>query len=203
MRLKYGVQKITLTVIFVLLLTSCTGDSITPETKVQEMRQLYRAVDSVSAEAEITADYGERTYTYTVSLEGDANSGALTVKTPENIAGMTLNWDDGETTLSTGDITLETGALTASGLSPADAVPAVLSACRAGNLVECSLEEDGQILYTELENPDVENCTVSCWFSAENYSLLRAELAEGGQRVITLELTDFEFYLSEKGEEAD
>ncbi|MCD7830185.1 MAG: hypothetical protein LUG58_07085 [Clostridiales bacterium] len=173
-----------------LPLSGC-GDAAKPEDAVREMRTLYQSAESVSGTADITADYGQRVYTYTVAVEGTASAGTLTVQAPENIAGTVLQWAEDETSLTYEETTLETGALSDSGLSPADAVPAVLSACRAGALVECAWEEDGAVLYAELENPEDESVTVSCLFDGGNYALRRAELAEDGVTVLTLAFSDF------------
>ncbi len=192
MHLKQGVQR-TIFVVFCLLclpLSGC-GDAAKPEDAVREMRTLYQSAESISGVADITADYGQRVYTYTAAVEGNASAGTLTVQSPENIAGTILQWAEDETTLSYEETTLETGALSDSGLSPADAIPAVLAACRAGALVECAWEEDGTVLYAELENPEDESVTISCWFDAENDALQRSELAEDGVTVLTLAFSDF------------
>lgn len=192
MHLKQGVQRIPFVVLllFSLSLSGC-GDAAKPEDAVREMRTLYQSAESVSGTADITADYGQRVYTYTAAVEGTASAGTLTVQAPENIAGTVLQWAEDETSLTYEETTLETGALSDSGLSPADAVPAVLSACRAGALVECAWEEDGAVLYAELENPEDESVTVSCLFDGESYVLRRAELAEDGATVLTLAFSDF------------
>lgn len=195
MHLRQGVPKTAWTALvltFALTLTACGRLGAAPEQRVKEMRGVYQALASVTAEAEVTADYGERVYRYTVSVEGTREAGTMQVQAPENIAGTVLEWSDGATALRYEDVTLETGALTRSGLSPADAVPAILSACQDGALLTCSLEgEEREQLYAELENPDDEDCTVSCWFSTEDYTLLRAELAENGSSVISLTFQSF------------
>ncbi|MCD7844110.1 MAG: hypothetical protein LUG17_05760 [Clostridiales bacterium] len=192
MHLKQGVQRICF-VVFCLLslpLSGCGGAS-GPEDAVREMRTLYQSAESVSGVADITADYGQRVYTYTAAVEGTVSTGTLTVQAPENIAGTVIQWAEDATSLTYEETTLETGALSDSGLSPADAIPAVLASCRAGALVECACEEDGGVLYAELENPEDESVTVSCWFDAENYVLQRAELSEDGTTVLTLVFSDF------------
>ncbi|MCD7838656.1 MAG: hypothetical protein LUG65_07075 [Clostridiales bacterium] len=173
-----------------LPLSGC-GDAPKPEDAVREMRSLYQSAESVSAVADITADYGQRVYTYTAAVEGNVSAGTLTVQAPENIAGTVIQWAEDDTSLSYEETTLETGALSDSGLSPADAIPAVLASCRAGALVECAWEEDGGVLCAELENPEDESVTVSCWFDAESYALQCAELAENGVTVLTLVFSNF------------
>lgn len=192
MHLKQGVQRISFVVLLLLCLPlgGC-GGAAKPEDAVREMRSLYQNAESVSGVADITADYGERVYTYTAAVEGSVSAGTLTVQAPENIAGTVLQWAEDATSLSYEETTLETGALSDSGLSPADAMPTILAACRAGVLAECAWEEDGGVLYAELENPEDESVTVSCWFDAESYVLQRSELAEEGTTVLTLVFSDF------------
>ena len=196
MHLKQGVQKMTLALAFGVLLTACGGNTPSAEAKVQEMRAIYQSMEGISAAAEITADYGERLYTYSVSVEGNSSAGTMAVQEPENIAGTVLQWSEEKTSLNYENVTLETGAISDSGLSPADAFPAILAACRGGSIKECCLEEEETVLYAELENPEEETCTVTCWFDAETYALHRAELAESGVRVITLDFADFTIILS-------
>ena len=192
MHLKQGVQRISFVVFFLLCLPlSGCGDAAKPEDAVREMRTLYQNAESVSGVADITADYGQRVYTYTAAVEGTASAGTLTVQAPENIAGTVIQWAEDATALTYEETTLETGTLSESSLSPADAIPAVLASCRAGALVECAWEEDGGVLYAALENPEDESVTVSCWFDAENYVLQRTELAEDGTTVLTLVFSDF------------
>jgi hypothetical protein len=201
MHLKSGVQRISLALAVGVMLSACGERTSPDQARVQEMRTIYQTMESFSAGAEITADYGEQLYTYTVELSGNVAEGSMEVTAPENIAGTTLQWSENETTLTYQDITLETGALTASGLSPADAVPAILAACRSGSLVECCLEGEGdEVLFAEMENPNDESCTVSCWFNQEDCTLQRAELAENGTRVLTMVFSHMEMTIADQEE---
>ena len=194
MHLNGCVPKITLFLVLSLMLTACGGSAVSsPESRVRGMRSRYQDMERLTAKADITADYGDRVYSYNVSVEGNVSGGSLTVEAPENIAGTVLQWSDGTTSLSYEDVTLETGPLTESGLSPADAVPVVLSACRAGSLLECSLEEteDSQQLYAKLEHPDDAAITASCWFDPDTFALQRCELAQNGKTVITFAFSNF------------
>lgn len=197
MHLQSGVPKIT-ALLLASLLTGCAANAA-PETEVREMRTLYQSLSAVSGRATITADYGDRIYTYTAELEGCAEAGALTVEEPESIAGAVLRWSGADTSLDCDEVTLETGALTDSGLSPADAVPTVLTACRSGSLISCGQESDGTLLRAELENPADEAVAVTCWFEEESWALRRAELAENGRRIITLDFSRFDIVLEEEG----
>lgn len=184
MHLKTGVPKIIFVILSLSVLLSSCGGKTRPEQQVLSVRERYEEMKSVTAKASITADYGERIYSYEVDLSGNASAGSLMVETPENIAGTVLRWSDGETRLDYDDISLETGPLTAGGLSPADAVPAILTAITSGELKECSLSREGE-LSAEFQSLRESSVTVICLFDKEQV-LQKAELSENGRVVLTI-----------------
>ena len=138
-----------LTATSALLLTGCTGGGSSTKGKLEAAQSVYRTMSGCTAQAEITADYGQRVYGYTVDLTVKGGSGVMTVKEPENLAGTVLTWSDGETQLAFDGAELDTGALSDSGLSPADAMPTILTACQGGEIVDCCMEEQAgaQVLH--------------------------------------------------------
>jgi hypothetical protein len=63
------------------------------------------------------------------------------------------------------------------------------------------LEGEGdEVLFAELENPNDESCTVSCWFNQEDCTLQRAELAENGTRVLTMVFSHMEMTIADQEE---
>ena len=89
-------------------------------------RRYYAALSSFTARAQVTADYGERVYQYELAMSGDLTQGSLEVLSPENIAGAGFSWAEGGGSMSYEGVSLETGALSEDGLSPADAMPMIL-----------------------------------------------------------------------------
>lgn len=195
MHLKQGVPKIisALTLVLALTLSACAPGTPSAERQWEELREQYRTMDSLEAEGTLTANYDDRVYTFSVVLSGDEDNGTLTVTAPENIAGSVIQWTDDALTLDVEDVHLETGTLSPDGLSPADALPAILSAVQEGIVLTCGIceTETESLVEVELQNPAAERCTVHCGFSAENGALRYAELYEDGRRVITLELDSF------------
>ena len=182
-----------------LLLTGCAGGGSSAKSKLQAAQSVYRTMSGCTAQAEITADYGQRVYGYTVDLTVKGGSGVMTVKEPENLAGTVLTWSDGETKLAFDGAELDTGALSDSGLSPADAMPAILTACQGGEIVDCCMEEqEGQeALHGTLDLDGDQGGQIQCWFRPENYGLLRAELSQDGVTVVTMRFSDFSFTFPE------
>lgn len=192
MHLHLGAPKknLFITTALALLLTSC-GRGSSSEATIRELRSPFGADSVLTARAELTADYGERIYEYTVDIQGTEREGKLTVEKPENIAGTVLGWSDGSTTLTSEDVTLETGPLTERGLTPADALPTLLSACAEGTLLEYQPAGEDGLLYAQLEVPERSDETVSCWFEERSGALKRCTLAEQGVTVLTLEFSHF------------
>ncbi len=198
MHLKHGVPKIILAVTLAAVCVGCAPGQSSMEQQVQEMRTLYQTMESMEGTGTFQADYTDRVYEYEVTLAGNRREGTLTVTAPENISGTVIAWSEDALTLETDGVVLETGALSEDGFSPADAVPAVLSACQSGMLLSCSEETTGEetLLYAAFQNPDSERSTVECYFNPETYALRKAEVAEDGRTVVTLELSAFQMILA-------
>ena len=188
-----------------LLLAACGGGSggRGDEELALDIRAEYLGMAACAATAEITADYGQRVYGYTVDLTVKGGSGVMTVKEPENLAGTVLTWSDGETQLAFDGAELDTGALSDSGLSPADAMPTILTACQGGEIVDCCMEEQAgaQVLHGTLDLDGDQGGQIQCWFQPDSYGLLRAELSQDGVTVVTMKFSDFSFTFPEGGAE--
>ena len=193
MRLWKGVP---MTMALVLLLTGCGLGQQGPEEAAAALREIYRQQLPLTAQAQVTADYGDRAYQYTVQCQGNAQSGSLTVLTPESIAGAGTRWEAGETCLDYEELTLETGQLSPDGLSPADALPVMLTSCEEGALLESGWADWGEqndCLYLLLQNPNAQKSTVALWADPESGVLYHAEVRWEEQQVIQFDFTAFQW----------
>ncbi len=195
MRLGDGARK-TISLALLLCLTGCAAGEQKPDQAALNLRSAYLSMTNMQATAEVTADYGDRAYQYTVYCEGTAEAGALTVTAPDAIVGTGTEWKDGKTVLDYDGITLETGQLSPDGLSPADAMPVILSACQSGAIVESgwtSWGEQEHCLYLLTQNPNTQSLEskVALWADAETGHLLQAEILWEENRVISFTFTDF------------
>ena len=123
-------------IILCLLLSACGGGELgdRSEQLALDIRGDYLAMTACTATAEMTADYGQRVYEY--SMEGET---VLSITAPENIAGIQARIQNGETALEYDGVRLETGPLNEQGLSPVDALPVLLAAAREGFIAECGM----------------------------------------------------------------
>lgn len=187
-----------LTMILALTLTACGGgEAREAEELMLETRSRYLEMTGCSGHMDMTADYGLRVYEYGVDFswerEGDA---VLTLTAPENVAGVTARISKGETALEFGGAMLETGPLNSAGLTPIDALPALLDYAREGFLAECVLEDwDGASLLhvtcREVGKDPGEGVEAQLWFVPESFALQRAEISEGGVTVVQCRFTSF------------
>lgn len=182
----------------VLPLAACGGgEGSEAEEALSRVRGMYLEMTACTGHAEMTADYGQRVYTYGVDFswqrEGES---LLTLTAPENVAGTVAHIAAGETALEYDGVMLETGPLNEEGLSPVDALPALLRYAREGFAAECTLEETGesQSLHVICRDPEKEpgaGTEADLWFAPETGELLRGEISETGVTVIQCEVSGF------------
>lgn len=182
----------------VLLLSACGGKGgDQADELVQDVRSAYLAMETCTAHMELTADYGQRVFTYGMELSWQRDGETvLTLTSPENVAGTSAVIAAGETALEYEGVMVETGPLDGAGLSPIDAVPALLAYAREGFIAESALEEreTGQWFHITCRDPENEpgaGLEGDLWFDPESYALLRGEISNGGFTVIQCDFTNF------------
>lgn len=193
-----------LTMTLALLLTACGGEGENEaEEKMLTARSRYLEMTACSGHMDLEADYGERVYSYGVDFtwakEGDT---VLTLTAPENVAGAAARISRGETALEFSGTVLETGPLDAAGLTPIDALPALLTYAREGFLSECVLEDwDGlALLHVTCRDPEGvpgEGQEAQLWFVPETSALYQAELSEDGAVILRCRFSGFSMTLPE------
>jgi outer membrane lipoprotein-sorting protein len=173
-----------------VLLPSCGKGEVKSDELALSMRTCYLALQSCDASGEVTADYGERVYTYSASFSGNGLEGRMEITGPDNIAGTAVRWSEEGTSLEYEGVSLETGPLSADGLSPADGFPLILECCTRGAILEsCREDLNGvETLRVGLQNPDLPadaESRVDVWVDPEEFTMLRAEVSSSGRTVLT------------------
>ena len=171
-----------------LLLSSCFSGR--EEQKLLDLalsvQREYLTMDRFSAQADLTADYGQRIYQYTLDVSGTQEETVLTVLQPDLLSGITARVKDGESFLEYEDLCLETGPLTEDGLSPMSAIPQLLEQLKRGYLIAWSTDETG-VLRITCGDPDSsadQGVVYDLWLDRENHTLLRGEISVDGRRCI-------------------
>ncbi len=196
-----------LMMILVLPLAACgAAEENEAETLLQEARGRYLEMTACTGHMEMTADYGQRVYDYGVDFSWEKEGETLlTLTAPESVAGTVARIAKGETTLEYDGTILETGPLSNTGLSPVDAVPAILTCLREGFLAECVLEdwEGVRLLRLSSRDPELEpgqGVETELWLDAGTLALTRAELRDEGFTVLRCECSGFAMTLPQSGE---
>lgn len=190
-----------------LLLAGCGGQDMDEVDQLTlDIRGEYLSLERVTAQMEVGADYGRRVYAYTMNLdwrrEGDTT---IVLTAPEEVAGITARITAGETFLEYDGVSLETGPLDESGLSPIGAGVCLLEAVTEGFIAESgfdTLDEQDclRLLCRDPEGAPGEGTECVLWFDRQTHDLLRGEISADGRRVIECTFTSFE---RETSQEAD
>ena len=178
------------------LLCGCTGADDENELALQ-LRSDFLSMDGCSGTMEVTADYGQRVYEYTVDFFSTQKEGmTLVITAPEEVAGITAQVASGKTYLEFDGVQLETGPLNEDGLSPLDALPAFVTAMGTGYIAETGSELLGEtetlrICCRDPERPAGQGLETVLWFDKAQKTLLRGELRSDGATVVRCEFSAF------------
>ena len=170
-----------------IILSSCAtrsgGGNV--QERILEIRTDMLHAQRLIINAQITADYGDRVYEFTVRYTGEAGISEIAILSPEQIAGVTAEITDGGTTLIFDGARLDTGAITGDGLSPIGAIPLLISEWRGGRAELVGAERFGDIDTLTLETAIDDFVRQRTWFDARTLLPVRAEISNEGRTIIT------------------
>ena len=179
-----------------LLASGCGGGEKPAEDMAQAIREEYSAMTGCAGTVEVTADYGQRVYQYTLDFTFSEGELTLTVTAPAELSGVTAHVAEGQTKLEYDGAILETGPLSPEGLSPVSALPVLLDYARGGFSDQWGTEGEGEQALLRIDYRDPDNGPGSgtegvLWFDPADHDLVRGEITEDGYRVIACEWTAF------------
>ena len=178
-------------VITVLFLFGCSGET-SEMSRALALREKLLQCESCAFDAEITADFGDKIYTFDLSCSGDKNNNlTFSVVSPESISGIS-----GVISSSGGKITFDEDRaiafpLLAEGeLSPISAPWVLYKTLRSGYLTSCGKEGDA-VRVTLNDSYEDEALQVDVWLNEKDYPET-AEIFWQGRRILTLLIKDFQ-----------
>ena len=185
-------------VLMMTLLAACAPAGETPEDAAFHLQERYRAMAGFSATVDLTAEYGDRVYDFTVdALCRKDGETVLTITAPELIAGITARLAEGETVLEYDGAALSLGDLDGEGLTPVSAIPELFRQAAMGWMAQCAWADEGQTQLQALcRDPEAEEGTGTEFlmlFDRGTFAPIRAELSRDGVRVLTAQFSDFTF----------
>lgn len=186
-----------------LLLTGCgKSQDDSPENLAAQIRAEYLALSEWSAVAELTADYGEKVFDFTLNVvwrrDGDT---VLTVTKPDLIAGITARIREGETVLEYDGAGFSLGLLDMSGLTPVSALPALMECVTTGYMARCSWSGEGEsrelvILCRDPDAAPQEGVEYTLYINPVTHAMRAAEVSVDGVLRLTVRFTDFSMELT-------
>lgn len=174
--------------LFSFTLAACGGER-KAEDLAAEIRTSMIAAQKLEMSLTISADYGDKVYTFGVNYTGNAANGQIEIRSPESVAGLTANVDVAQISLSYDDVTLDTGLVVSDGLAPVEAVPFMISQWQSGYITASGREKLGEIETVALTIYVSETEELRTWFDLQSLLPVRAELSDNGRMVIAC---DFE-----------
>lgn len=171
------------------MLCGCEGQDDNLQRAMELRTQMLSK--SVSFEVEITADYGDQSYTFSMGCQVD-QEGELTfsVLKPDTLAGIsgTIGAVGGKLTFD--DVALAFETMAEGRLSPISGPWVLMKALRSGYITSCCVEEE--LLRISVDDSYEEDALhLEVWVDGENKPV-QAEIYWDGRRLLTLTVTNFE-----------
>ena len=183
-------KKLAAAALALLLFTGCSGKNAEMERGLNLRAQLLKAAQCRFS-CEITADYGEKLYTFSMDCQGD-DQGNLTfcVTAPETISGITGSVDDDGGKLTFDDTALQFDLMAEGRLSPVSAPWILLKTLRGGYITSAGMDDQSLLLSIDDSYAD-DALHLDIWVSDENQPR-QADILYGNQRILSLKVTNFE-----------
>ena len=182
-------KRIGILFILLLMLTGCSETQNRIDRAVELRSRLLRS--SCSFTAEVTADYGDKVYKFTIACSGDAQ-GNLTfeVAEPESIAGITGTITGEGGFLTFDDAALQFDLLADDQVTPVSAPWILLKTLRGGYLTAAG--DDGDLLRVTIDDSYEDDALqLDIWLDGEN-NPVRADILYDGRRILSLNVSDFQ-----------
>lgn len=183
-------KKIVLLFIFALFLAGCS-DGMTELERGMALRSKLLQANAVSFVTDISADYGDKEYLFSMSCQGDTQGNVrFTVMKPDTIEGISGTIANGNGMLTFDDTALHFDLMTDEQLSPVSAPWILLTTLRSGYLSSAGME-DQYIRLTIDDSYEEDALQLDIWLNEEDLPE-RAEILYDGKNILTLVVREFQ-----------
>lgn len=181
-------KRISWILICIILLTGCANESDQMERALILRSRVQQA--QVTFDVEMTADYGDKTYDFSMSCKGDMEGNlSFTVTAPESIAGISGTISGGTGKLTFDDQMLAFEILADGLISPVGGPWVMLKSLRSGYLTSCGAEGGGLRMSIDDSYED-KALHLDIWLGSEDIPQ-RCEIYWEGRRLLTMCVKNF------------
>ena len=155
-----------------------------------KLRGALQGSEGCSFDAVITADYGQKTYTFAMGCDFDAHGNlSFTVHEPETIEGIT-----GNISFSGGELTFDGNALAfpllADGQATPVSAPWLLYKTLVGGYLHSCVREDELLHLTIDDSYEDDAMQLDIWLDGSDHPV-RAEILYENRRILTITIENF------------
>ena len=171
-----------------VILTGCGKNGVDPGLQLRD--QLLKC-NGYSFLADITADYGENIYSFTVCCTGDANGDlSFTVIKPDSIAEIagSISLDGGK--LNFDDHILAFPLLADGQISPVSTPWLLIYCLRSGYITHGGIDGNNYMIHID-DSYAQNNIGLDVWLDSNNIPI-QADFIWAGRRFLTMIVKDFE-----------
>lgn len=177
----------------ILLFSACAKDGQNSELQPAiDFRAKLLNAGGASFTAEVTADYGEEVYTFTLACRYQTDGKTeITVTAPDTLSGIRAQIENDTGRLTFFDTELTFGTLADGNITPLSA-PAVLGRVWQSAYIAASGKEDKNLRVSYEDGNDTDQLLADTWFSQKGIPIY-AELCYNEICVLRLNISDFSF----------
>ncbi len=177
--------------LFLLFLCGCSVQQSELDPALKLRSKLQTA--GCRFDAEITADYGDKTYQFSLNCEADASGNVcFTILSPETISGITGKIDAEGGKLTFDETVLFFDMLADDQISPVSAPWVFLKTLRSGYLTSAGLE-DGYLRLTIDDSYADDALQLDIWLG-EGDVPVRCEILHDDRRILSLNVVNFQIW---------
>lgn len=182
-------KKVAAVLIMVLLLTGCSQKNESMEQGLKLRTQLL-GNSGCSFDVDITADYGDKTHSFSLQCQADAQGGvSFTVIKPESISGITGTLDGTDGALTFGETALHFPLLADNQLTPVSAPWVLLKTLRSGYIASAGTSGEYDRLSMDDSYAD-DALHLDVWLDKEN-TPVKAEILFRERKILSLDVKNF------------
>lgn len=175
--------------LLLVFLTGCADASKEMERGMKLRSDLLKA-SACRFDAEITADYGDKVYTFSMNCQGDPlGNMTFTVTAPETIADITGSISDTGGKLTFDDTALQFDLMADDQVTPVSAPWILLKTLRSGYITSAGMEDD-LLRLTIDDSYEDDALHLDIWLNDENQPT-KAEILYDGRSILSLAVTNF------------